>query len=684
MPADDRRPGLAPTGRRPTRFFFALKASSTGYNVGYWMPLSEEPRQRVLERVRFEYRVLSSTAVFVGRDCGPAESTSIAVATDKPGFVGGLGTVSRRIEVVEPLSEGRLARGDNLVLHGIPAPFVPVDDVDRDLIFAVAGPPPIRDSERSVRAIYPAKWRDVVRTVLSQRDTFPLWPHRSSEDSPGLVREVIYRGPIDTAFDLLRSENHAAVYLGKRTLIQRRGEAQAKLVAAIEPDLFRVAPEQRDFELLARRIETLGKMEVGRTDGDTGRLVRRWIDHIAAHPGEPPPILERDGWAGNHPADRRDVNRALAWLLGALDLQEAARTFGPRLRELRTTAPGRWKDEVQAALEATAIEAALDLQEARKASDHLRPRTMPKASRAEGSITALRFSRDGRRLFALTGGEFVEWETDTLTLLRRRTSAAYSAERFVDERSSTIWFRTRPTAKPVGEHRLGDPETRQVSPTWSMYEHGQVLYADPTDIVTLEREPSDTVRHVVWRSASSGGIQTRVPLQGEARDFVTCPEERSVWGIGGLGGDPRGVSALPIVRIDVAKRAVTRVGALSPGHWSNEDFGVVPGGRYLCIGLRLFDRNTLAPVGLPPLDRSPKTVVISHAGGLSAEVVEPNRRISLWPEVPCFVRIRQIPSGRVTLALPGVSRITALAFAPDDGRLAVAYDDSRLEVWPLK
>ena len=112
-------------------------------------------------------------------------------------------------------------------------------------------------------------------------------------------------------------------------LIRREDAAHGKVLAAIERDLLR-QPKQTpsQFRKLHNLIRLLGRAGEGTSEGDVARLLEKCMAHIASQPAEP---------------------------------QVVVRQYGERLLKLRDKVKGRWKKEVQLALDAARVEDNLEL-----------------------------------------------------------------------------------------------------------------------------------------------------------------------------------------------------------------------------------------------------------------------------------------------------------------------------------
>jgi WD40 repeat protein len=208
--------------------------------------------------------------------------------------------------------------------------------------------------------------------------------------------------------------------LAARPLLFEKRAALPKLVIAIERDMFRQARQAPgEFRRLKNAIQLLGRMERETPTGALSTLLERELAFLDTKPPQPSEIQrsqpERDR-GGEVEAD--DVNHSLAWIAATMDEQPLADRFGKRLVELRNSLNGRWKQEVQLALDSSNVEDNLELAALRK-----NPAEKPVSSRRlihqPGGIKAIAFSHNGKHL--ATSGYWRDvfiWNADDWSLAR--------------------------------------------------------------------------------------------------------------------------------------------------------------------------------------------------------------------------------------------------------------------------
>jgi WD40 repeat protein len=360
----------------------------------YSLDASEAKSQEALASARLDYSVLSSASIFIGKE----------LIAD--------GDYLHRVEVVRSLYGPELKKGQRVLVY-IGGYIRTSDELpvvrDREMIYMVGGPSPARklpgaSPERADETAYtlstrlPADHEPAVIEALKRRDSYPI----IETDEAGRktrCREVLFRGTTAETIDLMGSRSAAAVTLGTRRLIHDKDAARKDILSAIDRDLLATAsPGPTQFVRLQNLIQLVGVIDKGKAGGDLARLADRLIAHIAANPPEPPPLPKRP-WAYSSPEEgQADVNHALAWLLMAMPGSEAAHAYGKRLITLFETAKGRWKDEVQLALDAAKVEDTLDLEAALARAKDAKPARIAPAVPAIGE--ALAWSHDGRYLAA--------------------------------------------------------------------------------------------------------------------------------------------------------------------------------------------------------------------------------------------------------------------------------------------
>jgi WD40 repeat protein len=407
---------------KPKRLILALTprldSKDFPFEVRYTLPPEEEKAVAALSAARMDYNTLSSEAIFVGRE--------VQVSGEKGRIIEVLRVFHgpdslKGQKVCVDLLEHPLRTGFNETTDHLPA-------TGEHLYFVAAVDPeyrkrPFRSITNPDGPVYlvryrlPADQEKHVVEALKRRDQYPLV---EIEDLGKKVtsREVLFRGSVVEAIELLGSESEGAVALGGRFLIHRKKEAHLPVLADIEADLLR-AQRKGGFRRLSNLISLLPRLSSEAKDEDVRELVEKWLAHLAKKPPEPP-ALKPEPWETyfRDEEDHTDVNHSLAWLLQRLNEETVVKQYGKRLLALRDEVPAGWKQEVQLGLDVAKVEDHLELEAAWARMKDVRPvrsRTGMRhpGGKGEGVVA---FTPDGNYLATLGGGELRFWQTKDWTL----------------------------------------------------------------------------------------------------------------------------------------------------------------------------------------------------------------------------------------------------------------------------
>ncbi|HKB40559.1 MAG TPA: WD40 repeat domain-containing protein, partial [Gemmataceae bacterium] len=408
---------------KPQRLIFALTpvldSDRFPFEIRYTLPPEEEKAVAALSAARMDYNALSAEIVFVGKE--------VSADADK----------GRVNEVVRVLRGPDTLKGKkvcvDLLEHplrtGFTVPPKPLPTKGEHLYFVAAVDREYK--KRQLRSItnpdgpvylvpyrLPADQEKNVVAALKRRDQYPIV--EIEEDGEKVkYREIQFRGSIAEAVGLLGSESRGAVLLGGRFLMHNPNEARKPVLAAIEGDLLRT--ERKDgFRRLHHLIYLLRRLlppEPRKEELD--RLIEKWLAHLAKNPGEPPAV-KREPWETYHDSEENhtDINHSLAWLIDQLPEEQVVRQYGKRLLALRDLMTGRWKQEVQLALEVANVEDHLDLAHVWPRMKDVRPLRSKTGLRHPGGKNEgpVAFSPDGKHLATVDGDDLRVWQTKDWTL----------------------------------------------------------------------------------------------------------------------------------------------------------------------------------------------------------------------------------------------------------------------------
>ncbi len=426
----------------PVRRIFALCPQAYGgptdYDLKYQLDVKEEKAQLALAAARLDYHTLAADSIFVGKE------TAIETVDDHRHLV----EVIRLLHGFEPSAGEKTTvviydhgSGSGKIVKLRPEPMLYFVRNDRD----VQGSKVYRLDTR-----LPAACEADVAAALKRRDLYPI-VNTTAEGKKFRGREVVFRGSVDEAIELLGSARMGAVKLAVQAITRQREEAPEKLAAAIEREMFRRAepgpdalhklqsfirllgrlgldalggfaasllerelyfveaktieffpqePRWGEFRKLRNLIRLLGRLGGGSPEGPLCRLLEKELDYVQSRP--PIPKYPLRGGDRNE-ADTDSVNHALAWLAMAIDEQALGQRYGTRLIKLREATQGHWKAELQLALDVAHVEDNLELAALAQMPPAHTVRSQARLYHSQGAMSAA-FSADGK--FLATGGEW--------------------------------------------------------------------------------------------------------------------------------------------------------------------------------------------------------------------------------------------------------------------------------------
>jgi len=386
------------------------------WRLKYDLKPGEEAAAAALAAARFDYCVLSSECIFVGKEVPHQRSD----AFDR--FVAGDDDYMHTVEVLHPIAGTPLKQGEKVrveisgyIRHSGETPRIRPEP----MLYFVRY---IAKNKKGEVLAYklstrlPAELKPEVLVALKRREKY-LVHDRGGQDRKTRCREVLFLGTTEEAIRLLGSSSDAAVCLGLRTLVYKRKQTRGAVVSAIEKSLFRFADTgYGDFRRQDNLIQTLAAMEGEESTGAIERLVGMYLDHIGSGGRQPPELPPRKGWSAYWAPEVRktDYNHSLAWFLAQIDKIEARKKYGPRLLELEKKSKGNWTRELSLAMEVVELKDSIELVAALKRMRGVKPVRSVAMLRQTGGerIRLVRFSPDGKHLATSGGAGIRIWSTD--------------------------------------------------------------------------------------------------------------------------------------------------------------------------------------------------------------------------------------------------------------------------------
>ncbi len=380
------------------------------YMALYGVPVADEAAETALSQARLDFAALASDCIFVGKEVsiGRAKGeedhdswnkSSVEIVRVIHGPAMQPGTKIRTVD------EG-LTHISNYERRAMPQPRI---------YFVLRGERNDK-SDATYHVVTHLAVDQEAKVIDALKHGGQCVPCRQEESEEHVkCREVIFPAPTP-AIELIGAENDAAVSLFYRTLVYRRKTSRPLVVAAIEREMLRATParstDEREFRGLKRLIDVLGDMQ--REDGgkDLRVLIEACLKRIEQGLPEPPEPGPARHW--NWEYGRTDMNRSLVWLLMQFGEKPAQQQFGERLTSLRAKVQGRWKDEIQVAMNAIKLEDTQEVAAAMQRMRDVRPVRSQSGLRLKQSdaICHVRFSHNGK-LLATGGreGEIRLWNT---------------------------------------------------------------------------------------------------------------------------------------------------------------------------------------------------------------------------------------------------------------------------------
>ena len=196
------------------------------------------------------------------------------------------------------------------------------------------------------------------------------------------MREIIFRGSVDEAIDLLGVQSYDLQHLIEH-LQAPMGRSPTEVFGSHRAQPWRQPePAEGQFRRLRNLIKLLAAVGQRKPEGDMGRLVDRYLAHLATKPAEPPARERPSPFDNQYFFGQRieevDVNHGLAWLVEMMDEPDVVRCYGERLLALQEQAQGRWKDEIQLAIQQKQVDTGVEVAQALARAKPLQPVRSPR------------------------------------------------------------------------------------------------------------------------------------------------------------------------------------------------------------------------------------------------------------------------------------------------------------------
>lgn len=688
----------------------------------------EEQWQTALAAARLDFVVLSSSLIFVGR----ADRT----ATDNNAY-------REAAIVVRPLEGGNFKAGERVTWRAFDV-FAGVGSSDpQEGIYLLQydrkrpgdfGPPDYR-----LAAYLPMAREADVRAALLRRNEYPVvntknerkdldWAdedaRRDINPVEGPRREIVFRGAIDDAAQMLRSSSSGVRLLAQRTIRLRGEEGRSKLLAGLDADL--LAEKQTEYGQFGHLraciagLEAMGEAERG---GAIHRSIARFLDHVekrkVPEAFTPPPSKVRKRvygeWMIRGDYFETTSPHVLRWLMETLSQEDAVELYGRRLLSLRTHAPQPWRDALQEAADATQIEESLALSDAWARMRDLKPVQTPRQPRHSGhngEVIGLAFVDHDKTLLSWASDNSIcRWDAESLTLQSRVGLSTGWRPVNLHGPAGHILCEENANCPPQKERWRGwrdekasiENEPRSVGWLYDFREQrfvakfrlptvGETFWLNDQEYLLRVNDDWRRTRAADGQMLSQGKIVPKERLgEGGPPQFAVTEDGLQLWSLQGLGGDPRGSGGLPL-RIFDAKTFRQLCERELDGFWSNNDFGLVPSGKFFCIGTQIFDRRDFRRLhDADYVNCHLMTIDFSPEGSKYAAISQGEVYIAKAPEGwgsrdSMFLHVHETASGRLLAVIPlsqQSAKITAICFSADAKRLAVAGDDGSIAIWNL-
>ena len=667
------------------------------YTAFYGVPAVDEHAEAALCQACLDCAALASACIFVGKEL------SIEGQQRDETKAGEDSWNASTVEVVRVIHGTAIQPGEKVRV--VDAGMVHITNYHRRAIpqprIYFVSPSERAKGAKTVYQVYTHQSIDQeakVNEALQHRNQCVFY-EKEEDGHKSKCQEVVFHGTDAQAIDLLSATNDGAVSLVYRTLMHHRKLARPLVVAAIENEMFRMEPasdnKQAGFHRLGRLVDLLGDME--REDGgqDIERLIDKYISRIEQGLSQPPPSEAARYWENEY--GRIDINRSLTWLLHQYGEHQSRQKYGERLLALRAKVGGRWRAEVQVALDAIKMEDSLELATAMTRMKGIQPvrSRLARADKSErtshhdahdGGPSHVFFTGDGKELRSY--GDDNQVCTWNLATMEMRSHVEIPAD-----------LQVMSIREPDGQYAVcvNKDDSKRVC-VWNV-ETGKITanievpanhlrWIDDHEAVMLDDTQICRFDYRQGKVLSKLRVESNFYLMNGIGELTE--DHHSLFAID-IGDEGRPTWAVPTI-IDLATGKTSRRERDNADRIRVNRAGLVPGGRYFYLAdpnIYIYDRHTLKQVSRKVLDGI-DILGLSFTGNGNRYALVSGGRIFIedilkWcdPKTESIVRIHDTLSGKALLAFPASTRWVQVKFSPDGKRLAVVNDDGTIEIWTL-
>lgn len=686
----------------PTIFALASADYDEDYQLVLRMSGDELKFQEQLSMARLDFNVLTSSCIFIGKQAEPGR------------------TFLNSVEVVRSLHGPVLTPGERLTVYSlskIGTPDYLPPPQDKELIYLIHSIAPGKEvrwtpKDFADKTVYQLNTRlrtdqeQAVKEAWERRDEYPV-SRVESEGRQVPVREIVLRGPTAGAIEMIGAlgyrSSDAAVLLAQRTLLARKPESISEVVAAIERDLIRQTPEDaRTFVRLQRLVMLLAELGENRPDGETGRLIEKWLTAIPTGPAMQP-WPKRDPHKSQPEEKQTDVNHALTWLVESMDRKTLDDEFCARLLKARDSLQGGWGQEVQLALDVTGIEDTLELMESLSRPKKGTPLSIPKSflPKATGQasaarVTGLCFSANGQMLCSsATDGTVCRWNAVTGQMESRiLVPEGYHEISSSKDGRYVVCYESKVMAKASAEGKGLAHAAKIVDVTTGAVVSEPLLPVGQNGTRILWVDEHRAIASATYACLFDCQTGTIIQTFKKAVYGHLTEDGKNSFIIKGADRMPWASESMTLTRANLPTGEVTKLGTHPLKSPTGSRSGLVPGGRYFYIGhpgMFIYDRQSLELVAEKSFKGSTMLRTVFSPDGSRYAVLTSGRSFfnrqfpDHDPEKHGIIRLHDTLSGKLLWSALTPSRgMRDPVFSPDGKRLASVAEEGTIVVWDLE